>query len=456
MNTKHIAIAGLVLVGIGASMGGAWWIGMNQGMKMAVGPQSTPASQGGPQKAGDIDPINGKKVLYWHDPMVPNNKFDKPGKSPFMDMMLVPKYGESGDADDGTVSISPRVQQNLGVRTASVTQGSFIVAVEASGMVAYNERDASVVSTRVAGTLEKLSVRAPLDFVRKGQVVAELYVPEWLAAQEEFLAVRKLQGDGVAQLVDSARQRLVVSGVPDDIIRSVERTGQVQRRLALVAATGGVVAELTAREGMSLSAGAILMRINGLHSVWVNADVPEGQAANVRPGTTVEARTPAFPGTVFTGKVGALLPEVNLTTRTIKARVELANPRGELLPGMFASLKFVPVARQLVLQIPTEAIIQTGNRTVVMVAQAGGKFAPVDVEIGAEANGQTEIRKGLTFGQSVVTSGQFLLDSEASLTASATRMGEAPLSGAGGATSSGNAAKESDDKSKDKSMSPAK
>ena len=163
MKTKHIAIAVIAVVGVGAGIGGGWWVGMSQGMKMAAGPESTPASQGGPQKAGDIDPANGKKVLYWHDPMVPNNRFDKPGKSPFMDMMLVPKYGESGEADDGKVAISPRVQQNLGVRTAEVTQGSFVVPVEANGTVAYNERDVSVVSTRVAGTLEKLNVRAPLE-----------------------------------------------------------------------------------------------------------------------------------------------------------------------------------------------------------------------------------------------------------------------------------------------------
>ncbi len=425
MKTKNIAIGAGVLLAIGAGIGGGWWVGMSQGMQMAAGPESTPASQGGPQKAGDIDPANGKKVLYWHDPMVPNNKFDKPGKSPFMDMMLVPKYGESGEADDGKVAISPRVQQNLGVRTAEVTQGNFVVPVEAIGTVAYNERDASVVSTRVAGTLEKLTVRAPLDRVRKGQVVAELYVPEWLAAQEEYLLVRRLQGDGMKDLADAARQRMVVSGVPDEIIRAVERTGQVQRRLALTAQTGGVIADLTAREGMSLMGGAVLMRINGLSSVWVNADVPESQAADIRPGTPVEARTPALPGVVFTGKVGALLPDINMTTRTIKARVELANPRGELLPGMFASLTFAPAARKAVLQVPTEAVIQTGKRTVVMVAEAGGKFAPVDVEIGTEANGETEIRKGLKLGQKVVTSGQFLLDSESSLTATTTRMGDA-------------------------------
>ncbi len=426
MKTKYIAIGVGVLIALGAGIGGGWWLGMSQGMQMAAGPESTPASQGGPQKAGDVDPANGKKVLYWHDPMVPNNKFDRPGKSPFMDMMLVPKYGESGEADDGKVAISPRVQQNLGVRTAEVTQGSFVVPVEANGTVAYNERDVSVVSTRVAGTLEKLNVRAPLDSVRKGQVVAELYVPEWLAAQEEYLAVRRLQGGAMAELTDSARQRMVVTGVPDEIIRAVERTGQVQRRLALVAPTGGIVAELTAREGMSVQGGATLMRINGLSSVWVNADVPESQAANVRRGTSVEARTPALPGVVFTGKVGALLPDVNMTTRTIKARVELANPRGELLPGMFASLTFAPTARLAVLQVPTEAVIQTGIRSVVMVAESGGKFVPVDVEIGTEANGKTEIRKGLKLGQKVVTSGQFLLDSESSLTATTTRMGDVP------------------------------
>jgi Cu(I)/Ag(I) efflux system membrane fusion protein len=200
----------------------------------------------------------------------------------------------------------------------------------------------------------------------------------------------------------------------------------VQPRIAVTAPIGGVVTELAAREGMTVMAGAPLFRINGLATVWVNAEVPEAQAALVRPGALVEARSAALPGKAFKGKVSALLPEVSPTTRTIKARIELANPGAQLVPGMFVSVNLAPSSAKQTLFVPSEALIRTGRRTIAMVAQGDGRFTPVDVEAGHEENGQTEIRKGLEAGQKVVVSGQFLLDSEANLKAGAMRMTEMP------------------------------
>jgi len=208
----------------------------------------------------------------------------------------------------------------------------------------------------------------------------------------------------------------------------------VQARFTITAPIGGVIGELTAREGMTVMAGAPLFRLNGLSTVWVNAEVPEAAAAQVRPGNPVEAKPPAVPGAVFKGKVSAILPEVNPATRTIKARIELANPGGQLVPGMFATVSFAPAARKDVMLIPSEAVIQTGKRSVVVVAQGQGKFAPVDVEVGVDSDGQTEIRKGLRAGQKVVVSGQFLVDSEANLKATTTRMTDMPPIDAGAAT----------------------
>jgi Cu(I)/Ag(I) efflux system membrane fusion protein len=225
-----------------------------------------------------------------------------------------------------------------------------------------------------------------------------------------------------------------LAGMSDAQIRAIEAGGKVQPRLTITAPIGGVVGELTAREGMTVMAGAPLFRLNGLSTVWVNAEVPEALAAQVRPGNTVEARTPAVSGAVFKGKVSAILPEVNPATRTIKARIELANPGGQLVPGMFATVSFAPAARNDILLVPSEAVIQTGKRSVVVVAQGDGKFAPVDVEVGLESNGQTEIRKGLQAGQKVVVSGQFLVDSEANLKASITRMGDMPAQTTGNAS----------------------
>ncbi len=438
MTTKNLVFALVVAAVIGAFGYVAYRVGMNRGMQMSNGAnvtatQSTTAAQ----KPGDIDPATGKKVLYWHDPMVPGQKFDKPGKSPFMDMQLVPMYADGGSAsDEGTVAISSRVQQNLGVRIAEVKQGTLTSTVEAVGSVAYNERDVAVVQARSNGFLERLHVRAPLDPVRKGQPLAELYVPDWVAAQEEYLTAKRISAQSTARslagLDEGARQRMRLAGMNDAQIAAVEASGKVQTRVTITAPIGGVVGEINAREGMTVMAGAPLFRLNGLSTVWVNAELPETLAAQVRPGNPVEARTPALPGAVFKGKVSAIVPEVNAATRTIRARIELANPQGQLVPGMFATVNFTPQARKEVLLVPSEAVIQTGKRSVVVVAQGDGRFASVDVELGLESNGQTEIRKGLQAGQKVVVSGQFLVDSEANLKAAASRMDAMPASDAAG------------------------
>jgi len=407
-NKKMLAL----LIALAVTAGGyaVYQFGVRQGMKSMPADHATTTAT--------------RKPLYWHDPMVPGQKFDKPGKSPYMDMQLVPVYG-GADGDDGNVTISPRVQQNLGVRTATVTTGRLPSGVVAVGSVAYNERDVALVQARSNGSIERLYVRAPLDPVRKGQPLAELYVPDWIAAQEEYLAARRMQGGDTASLVDGARQRMRLAGMNDAQIQLIESSGKVHPRVTIAAPASGVVAELGAREGMTVAPGALLFRINGLSTVWVNADVPESVAAKVHPGDAAEARAQALPGSVFKGKVGAMLPEVNAATRTLKARIELANPGGQLVPGMYASVTFASNRGADVLLVPSEAVIQTGTRSIVLLAQDGGKFQPVDVELGAEGNGMTEIRKGLAAGQKIVLSGQFLLDSEASLKGTATRMGDA-------------------------------
>jgi len=412
MKNKNIVVVAAALAALLATSGyGLYRAGMQRGQKMAA---ALPA-------AASQTADGGRKVLYWHDPMVPDQKFDRPGKSPFMDMQLVPVYAGAA-ADEASVNISPRVQQNLGIRTAAVINGNLTSAVAAVGSVAYNERDAALVQARSNGFLERLYVRAPLDPVHKGQVLAEVYVPEWVAAQEEYLSVRHMQGNGMDSLLGAARQRMSLAGMSDAQIQLVETGGKVQGRLAILAPISGVVSDLAVREGMTLIAGAAMFKINGLDPIWLNADVPEGLAAQVRPGNAVEARTPALPGTVFKGKVAAILPDVDPATRTLKARIELANPSGRLAPGMFATVSFSSIVRKDILLVPSEAVIRTGTRSVVMIAQGDGKFAPAAVETGSESNGQTEIRSGLEEGQNVVVSGQFLIDSEASLSASETRI----------------------------------
>ena len=410
MKTTHAIALAVSLAVAGAAVGYRYALHGHDGdTRQAVAP------------VGAAPPAGERKVLYWYDPMYPQTRFDKPGKSPFMDMQLVPKYADDTAGGSG-VSIDPRMAQNLGVRTVEVKPGMLERHVEAVGSVAWNERGVVVLQARTAGFVERLFVRAPLDPVAKGAPLVELLVPDWRAAQEEYLSLMNTALPAADELRAAARSRLLLLGMSESQVQRLEASRMPESRVTLYAPIDGIVAELDVREGMTVMPGATLFRIVNLGTVWVNAQVPETLGGALRPGAAVEARVAAYPGEVFRGKVGAILPDVDAATRSIRARIELANPGAKLKPGMFATLDFRPDAPRKALVVPTEAIIRTGERTVVVVAEGEGKYRPVDVETGAESGGQIEIVKGLTAGTRVVVSGQFLIDSEASLRASGTRM----------------------------------
>ena len=295
----------LMMIAVPAALAlaaGAYWLGRTQatGHAESAALPVTATTGGAPQKPGDVDPGTGRKVLYWHDPMVPGQRFDKPGKSPFMNMMLEPVYADSG-GDASSVTIDPRMRQNIGVRTAEVTRARLTAPLTAVGSVAFNERDQAIVQARANGFVEKLHVRAPLDAVRAGQPLVELYVPDWVAAQEEYLAVRRMRGAGMDSLADAARQRMRLAGMSDAQIERIEAGGAVQPRMTIPAPIGGVVTELAVREGMTVAMGTLLYRINGLGSVWINAELPEAAAARVRAG---HARRGAHAGAAGHGVSG--------------------------------------------------------------------------------------------------------------------------------------------------------
>jgi Cu(I)/Ag(I) efflux system membrane fusion protein len=353
--------------------------------------------------------------------MVPNARFDKPGKSPFMDMELVPVYADPA-SEAGGVAISARQIQNFGVRTAAATEGKLDTGFSAVGVVGIDERALVAVQARSQGYVERLHVRAQYDSVAAGQPLADLYVPDWLAAQEEWLALRASTQPSAGQLADAARQRLRLLGMPDTEIARVEREGKASARVTVTAPQSGIVWEIGARDGMAIMPGVTLFKLAGIGTVWVTADVPEAQAEQVRVGAPVEARAAAYPQRVFKGVVNALLPEINAQTRAIRARIVLANPGGVLKPGMFATVMFGGLATGSSVLVPAEAVIQTGKRNLVLVDAGDGKFVPRDVETGRRSGELVEIRKGLDAGQRIVVSGQFLVDSEANLKAALARM----------------------------------
>ena len=382
-----------------AGLAAALAVGFGVGRLTSPGASPAPSAQ-----------PNGKQALYWYDPMYPAQKFDKPGKSPFMDMQLVPKYADGATAQGGA-QIDPAKTQNLGVRLAAVERGTLSSRVSATGVIDFNERDVAVVQARAAGFVQRVYGRAPGDIVGAGAPLADLLVPEWAGAQGEFLAVKRT---GDPALIQAARQRLRLLGMSDALIASVERSGRVRNVATVSSPSGGVIKTLGVRAGMTVAVGQTLAEINGLARVWLNAAVPEAMAGEVRVGQSARATLAAYPGEVFTGRVTAVLPQAQTESRTLTVRIELPNPGGRLRPGLFAAVQLGGADRPALL-VPSEAVIRTGRRTLVMVAGPGGRYLPAEVQTGREGGGRTEVLAGLSVGEKVVASGQFLLDSEASL-----------------------------------------
>jgi len=353
--------------------------------------------------------------------MVPNQHFQKPGKSPFMDMQLVPKYGdEAGEA--GGVRVSPNMVQSLGIRVGRVERTALVSRLRAVGSVAFDERLLELVQARVEGAITELHVKSPFERVKRGQPLAEIVSPLWLEAEQQYLSLLNADVHGSNALREAARERLTVLGVPDATVRALEETRKTTATATVYAPIDGIVTELTARTGSAFMAGASLFRINGLETVWVNAQIPEAQVSAAVTGSSVEAHATAWPGSTFKGHVIALLSNVDPQTRTLTARVSIDNEGNRLLPGMYMTLDFAGTPSEPQLVVPSEAVIATGERKVVIVARTDGGFDVANVKTGADHDGRTVILSGLKESESIVLSGQFLIDSEASFTATVSRL----------------------------------
>ncbi len=390
-----IALVAALLAG-GAGYGIARW--------------TAPAASPPPASAKPV-----RRIIYWYDPMIPAEHHEKPGLSS-MGMQTIPRYADDGGAAGaaaGTagVSVDPAAAQSLGVRLATIERSAFASDATVTGTIEFDQRDVAIVQARAAGFVQRTYARAPGDVVRAGAPLADVLVPEWGGAETEYLAVKHT---GDAALTAAARARLRLLGIPDATVAEVDRGRRPRIVYALTAPIGGVIQTLDARPGVTLAAGATVAQITGLSTVWLNAAVPEAMAGALRPGQTVRAELAAFPGESVRGRVLAILPTTQADSRTLTLRIALPNPGGRLRPGMFATVHLGGGAASA-LTVPSEALIRTGTRTIVMLAQPNGRYQPVEVRAGREAGGRTEVLAGLSEGQKVVASGQFLLDSEASL-----------------------------------------
>ena len=362
-----------------------------------------------------------KQPMYWVAPMDANYRKDKPGKSP-MGMDLLPVYADSGAGPDegaGTIRISADVVNNLGVRTVAAQYKPLHNQIDTVGYVTYDQDKLVHIHPRVDGWIEKLYVKTVGSMVKKGQPLYGIYSPELVNAQEEFLLALERNNK---RLVNAAENRLVALQLPQLAIDTLKKTRKVQQNITFYAPQNGVVENLKIREGFYVKPGATLMSIGDLSKVWIEAEVFERQAAQVQVGTKVTMRLDYLPGEEFNGQVNFIYPTLDAKTRTVKVRLRFDNQSGDFKPNMFAQVAIHTSETTPALLIPKEALIRTGNQDRVVLALGGGNFKSIAVTVGRFDSASVEILNGLTEGEEVVSSAQFLLDSESSKSSDFMRM----------------------------------
>ena len=362
-----------------------------------------------------------RKVLFWYDPMYPNTRFDKPGKSPFMDMDLVPKYAdeESASATAPGVRIDPTQTQNLGVKTEAVRRGPLAFAQMFPANVSYNEYQFVIMQARAAGFVEKVWPLTVGDKVKKGAPLLELTIPDWVEAQSEYLLLKET--GGTATQVEGILERLRLAGMPETDIRRLTATRKIQTRFILTAPIDGVITAFDLRAGMNIAKDNVVAKIQGMDPVWVTAAVPESIAWLIKDASPFSLTVPARPDKSFTVRKWTLLPSADATTRTLQLRLEVDNPDEALKPGMNAYLNLKTESEPMLL-IPSKALIDTGSEQRVITVDGEGRFVPKPVSVFQASQGVTAIRSGLAEGEKVVASGLFLIDSEANISGALDRM----------------------------------
>jgi len=388
-------------------------LGAGIGIGLAVSRWSAGPDDGVVSGAMTTEP----EILYWKAPMDPNFRSDSPGKSP-MGMDLVPVY--AGD-DESVVTISPQVVNNLGVRTEQAQYGVLSRRIDTVGYVGYDEDTLQHIHTRVDGWIESLDITATGDPVRKGQTLFELYSPTLVNAEEEYLTAMR---SGNKALLAASRERLVALGIATGEIARLEQSRKVNQQMAILAPNDGIVADLAVREGQFITPASDVMSIANLDRVWILAEVFERQADWIRPGQRAEVELDYLPGKRLQGTVDYIYPELDIKTRTLKVRLRFDNESGFFRPNMFARVTIHGTETAAVVHVPREALIRGGVTDRVVLALGEGKFRAQPVQIGIESGNRVEILSGVGTTDRVVTSGQFLIDSESNVESALARMDE--------------------------------
>ncbi|WP_354623195.1 efflux RND transporter periplasmic adaptor subunit [Psychromonas sp. MME2] len=359
------------------------------------------------------------KILYWVAPMDANYRRDKPGKSP-MGMDLVPVYEESaGQSEAGLVTISAQVENNLGVRTAAVVKGDFTTEINTLGTVQVNDDAVWQINSRVSGWIDKLYVKSVGIEVGKGDPLFALYSPELVQAQESLLNAMHLQR---SELIRSSKVRLQALGVNSEQIEKIAKSKKVSQNITIYAPQKGTISELKLNEGAFISPATQVIKAVNLDTVWVDVEIFAGQASLVNLGDKAVMQLDYFPGQAWQGIVSFIYPEMNVNNRTLVARLQFDNPNAQLKPNMFARVLLQPEIEKNRLQIPRQAVIYAGNMNRAVLALGNGQYKSVLINLGLENRDSVEVLSGLNEGDKIVTSAQFLLDSESSISADFERM----------------------------------
>lgn len=410
MNNRFITYT--ILIIIGALIGGGGYYLLTNGNSSASSKSATASAD---------KSSNGKKVLYWRAPMNPKEIYNHPGKSN-MGMDLVPVYADDS-GESGVVSISPVMMQNMNVKIATVKSGKLQPEVFTNGILQADEQREYVATTKISGWIDKLYINYTGQKVRKGDKLIRIYSPELVAAQEEFLtalsydnAVNKESNNSI--LINNAIRKLQLFDVTDAEIQRLRETRKVTKYVTLYSPISGTVIFKGVEEGAKINRGTPLLKVADLSNLWILADIYEYEASKMKLGLDAKVTFDYLPGKVYHGKISFIYPTVDTKTRTLKVRLDLPNKNGDLKPGMFANVDIKTKSDGVFPLVPEQAVLRTGRENTVIIALGGGKFKPAEIELGEYADGYYQVLKGLTANTKIVTSGQFLIDSESNLRSS--------------------------------------
>jgi len=447
---KKVIITAVVSVVVGLGVG---WMVFHSGAKGdgskerkilyfqdPMNPQITSPTQKKSPDGMDFVPVyekqsgtsDEKKIAYYKDPMHPWFTSDKPGKAPDCGMDLVPVY--EGESDAKGIKIDPVTIQNIGVKTEVAENRKLNKTIRATGKVDYDETKVYSVTTKIMGYVEQLYVDYTGKPVRKGEVLMDLYSPELVTTQQEYLQAihykKELEKssveearNGAEDLVQSAKRRLLYWDIPESEIQALEERGTPKKTMTIVSPVDGIVMEKMVLKGQNVMAGTTLYKIVDLSTVWILADVYQFELPWLKIGQPAKIELSYLPGKTFKGTVNYIFPYLNMETKTVQVRIQAANtPSMEFKPEMYVNVTLSSPLEINAVTVSDQAIIRSGQRNIIVVALGGGYFDPRDVTLGITADGFTQVLNGVRAGENIVTSSQFLIDSESNLKAAIDQM----------------------------------